>query len=76
MKSSPAGRAGIQAVSLFGPKFGTAAVGPAACAASASHNAAELQTKPAKIARAIVRFRELSIDADLDMEHFLVRQPA
>src|SRR5258708_39768930 len=57
MKSSPAGRAGIQAVSLFGPKFGTVAVCPAGPAASAGQKAAMPHRSAARRGRLIASLR-------------------
>src|SRR6266566_3484811 len=73
MKSSPAGRAGIQAVSLFGPKFGVGATCPASPAASAGHDAPMPQRSAARRALLTVGFG-VFIDERLDMERFLVRQ--
>src|SRR5438477_4376834 len=67
MKSSPAGRAGIQAVSLFGPKSGVGVVCPAGPAASAGHNAAMPQRSAARETLPTASFR-LFIAERLDTE--------
>src|SRR6266566_784995 len=72
MKSSPAGRAGIQAVSLFGPKLGVGAACPVP-AASAGHDPAMPQRSAARRVPPTVRLR-VFIDERLDMQRFLVRQ--
>src|SRR5690348_17434476 len=46
MKSSPAGRAGIQAVSLLGPKLGACADAANALPASAAHPRSAATTHP------------------------------
>src|SRR6267142_2826646 len=81
MKSSPAGRAGIQAVSLFGAKFGGGAcpaepAAPAALAgpaASAGHKAAMLHRSAARRGLPIASLRVFN-DEGLDMQCLRARQ--
>src|SRR5258707_14041518 len=78
MKSSPAGRAGIQAVSLFGAKFGGGAcpaevAAPAGPAASAGHEAAMPHRSAARRGLLIASLRVFN-DEGLDIQCLRGRQ--